>query len=104
MNFQVSEEFANKQYRVTMPDGSVYAVPILIIALDRAKYYAEHDGVSLQESLDEDTIPAFEDTDEVADWAQNNMDWDDVKDAATLISTGETDFQEGWMNGNYEVV
>jgi hypothetical protein len=39
MNFQVSEEFANKSYHVTMPDGRVWAVPLLTIALNRAQYY-----------------------------------------------------------------
>jgi hypothetical protein len=46
----------------------------------------------------------FEDPDEVADWAQNNMDWDDVKDVAKLVHSDEPDYQEGWVNGDYEVV
>jgi len=103
MNYRITEEFAKKSYLVTMPDGSLWSVPLFIIAVDRARYYAERDGVTLQESLDNDTIPTFENPNEVADWAANNMDWDDVKDAATLIEHGETDYQEGWMNGDYEV-
>jgi hypothetical protein len=104
MDFQVSEEFANKSYHVTMPDGRVWAVPLLTIALNRAQYYMQIDGVSLNESLNNDTIPMFEDPDEVADWAQNNMDWDDVKDVAKLVHSDEPDYQEGWVNGDYEVV
>ena len=37
---------------------------------------------------------------EFADWAKNNMDWDNVKDKAFLVRKGEiTDFDESWING-----
>jgi len=45
--------------RITMPDGSRWDVPISIIANDRANYYKNEFGDSLQRSLDEDTWPVF---------------------------------------------
>lgn len=40
---------------------------------------------------------------EFADWAKNNMDWDDVKEMAVLLRRSETsvDFQDGWVSGEY---
>lgn len=95
--------------RITMPDGSKYDVPVEIIARNRAKYYAdkEFDG-DIERSLAEDTIPLFQSDDyEIHDWAANNMNWSDVKDHATLASLpedGEEAHQEGWINGEYEVI
>ena len=57
MNFQISADsrVMNMHYRVHMEDGSEYDVPLLIIALNRAQYYAKQDNITLQESLDNDT-------------------------------------------------
>jgi len=91
------------QYITTMPDGSKWAVPVLVIAKNRAKAYAHEYGGDESLSLSEDTKPLFESDDfEIEDWAQNNMNWSDVKESATMI-TGPTpvDFDEGWMNGEH---
>lgn len=94
-----------KKYITTMSDGSKWAVPVSIIAGDRAKYYAKEFGGSVERSLNEDTGPLFDSDDfEIEDWAQNNMNWDDVKDYANLIEPAKCDYQEGWMNGEHEVL
>jgi hypothetical protein len=94
-----------KMLRVTMPDGSQWDVPVEIIANNRAKAYAEEFHGDVQSSLDEDTLPLFEsDPYEVEDWAANQMNWTDVSAHAQCHKPSEVDWQEGWVNGEKEVV
>jgi len=96
-----------KNLRITMPDGSQWDVPIKLIARHRASYYAKVFGEDLERNLKEDTWPLFEMEDgdySIHDWAASNMDWDDVKKYAVQVSVGECDYQEGWLNGDYEVI
>lgn len=99
-----------KYLRVTMPNGSKYDVPALFIAKDRAQYYAEHDtgkieGKEYNEVYNEEIDIALEDDYEIIDWACNNMNWSDVKGIAIRVEEEEkVDFQEGWCNGEKEVV
>lgn len=50
----------NSQYVITMDDGSEWAVPMRLIAEDRAKFYAgiDYNG-DVNESLKDDTLPYF---------------------------------------------
>lgn len=94
----------SKHLLITMPDGSVWAVPVDVIALSRATYYASEFCGDVQTSLDQDTLPLFNSEPfEIEDWAANNMNWEDVVKHARLIKEGETDYQEGWVNGEKEV-
>ena len=96
-----------KTLRVTMPDASRYDVPVEIIALNRAKSYAHEFDDDIEKSLDKDTAPLFnDDTYEITDWASNNMNWEDVEKYAEKVPAKkvETDFQEGWCNGDKEVL
>lgn len=96
----------NKKYIVKMSDGSRWAVPVEIIAVNRAEEYCKEFGNSIQRSLREDTIPLFEaDHWECADWAKNNMNWDDVHNYARQVSSpsDDVDFQDGWVNGEWEI-
>ena len=102
-------EVIDKKYIVTMPDGSKWAVPVRVIAQNRAESYAEEGDDSAAVSLEEDTLPLFESDDaEIEDWARNNMDWSDVQEHAEQIKlpTPVTleDLQSGWVNGEVEVV
>ncbi len=93
-----------KSLFVTMPDESVWAVPVEIIARNRAAYYAHKVGGDVERSLTEDTMPLFDsDPFEVEDWAANNMNWSDVVEHAVMVEKGETDFEDGWANGEKEV-
>lgn len=89
-----------------MPDGSKYDVPISVIAKNRAENYADEFDGDVAMSLMEDTIPLFESDDyEIKDWAAGNMNWSDVADYAEKVGTqDDPDFQEGWVNGEKEVV
>lgn len=99
--------YETAKLRVSMPDGSKWDIPVNVIADSRAKYYHEEKGefASLGESLSEDTIPLFmADPYNVHDWASGNMNWSDVEEDAVKVSTSDPiDFDEGWVNGDYEV-
>lgn len=103
---QTSESTKKESFLVVeMPDGSKWAVPVSIIARSRAAHYAHEFDGDVELSLAEDTRPLLESDDyEIHDWAANNMNWSDVKDSARLISEGDCDYQDGWVNGEYEVV
>lgn len=97
-----------KHLRVTMPDGSKFDVPIRVIARDRADSYKGEYSGDLAESLMQDTIPFFEeDHSEIYDWSANNMNWEDVANLAVKVPDAEikiVDYQEGWVNGEKEIV
>lgn len=104
-----ADRLADLLYVVAMPDGSRWAVPLMVIATDRAKAYAGEFGDDLERSLSEDTLPLFEsDPDDAHDWAANNMNWSDVQAHARIYNPAtpmtDEDFQEGWVNGEYQVV
>jgi hypothetical protein len=94
---------------VTMLDGSKWKIPVRVIAEYRARYYLERcEFKSLEESLEKDTIPLFEEDEyEVEDWASNNMDWSDVEKYAIQVRSNKLsyeDSQEGWINGEKEII
>jgi hypothetical protein len=95
-----------KELHVTMPDTSVWAVPVDIIARNRAEFYAEEFGGDVEKSLNEDTNPLFEeDHYAIRDWAGNNMNWSDVSEHAKQVSPPkEPDFEEGWINGDKSIL
>ncbi len=91
----------HKYLTVKMPDGSVWGVPVEMIARNRAAHYAhEYDG-DIEQSLAKDTGPLFESDDYmIEDWAENNMDWSDFDGHQVKISDApQPDFQEAWLNG-----
>jgi len=95
----------SKHLQVEMPDGSKWAIPVHVIAMNRATYYAKNDGVSIEQSLNNDTLPLFEaDEYQIEDWAANNMNWSDVQHVAICTNKGETDYEDGWCNGEKEII
>jgi hypothetical protein len=89
----------NKYLRVTMPDGTQWDVPAGLIALDRANYYA-----TTMNERDDEYAYALDNPDELLDWAANNMNWADVASEAREVGRESTDYQEGWINGEKEIV
>lgn len=85
----------NRVLRVTMPDGSRWDVPLVLVAIDKAGYY---DDTS---EADELADPAG-----LIDWAENNMNWSDVASHASKVTESPKgiDYQEGWINGEKEIV
>lgn len=93
-----------RAYAITMENGDVYGIPAEVIADHYAKHYLKEHGEDYEENY-EAMLHWFDTNDyEFADWAKNNMDWDDVKHAAVLLEKHEADvdFEEGWVNGQYE--
>lgn len=90
-----------KQIQITMPDGSVWAVPAELVARDRADHYGGQAG---EESWKAEHAATLADHAALLDWAENNLNWADVAHAAILIRPGSVDFQEGWVNGPKRVV
>lgn len=95
-----------KMLTVEQKDGSVWGVPVDVIARDRAKHYASEFDGDVERSLAEDTLPLFADEPyEVQDWAANNMNWCDVAaHARKLKDAPPPDFQDAWMSGEKSVV
>lgn len=86
---------------IEMPDGSVWGVPVTMIARSRAEHYANEFNDDVERSLAEDTLPLFaQDEYAIEDWAANNMDWSDFDGHQVKITDAPPpDFQEAWMNG-----
>lgn len=64
--------------------GYVWRVPLLVIAEERARYYAKRDPDT---SFEEEVDYVMEDGFEGIDWYQNNMNFEDVAEHATLYTT-----------------
>ena len=88
---------------ITMPDGAQYDVPAEHVAKHRANYYARRaekrgeNSKLVQRNVYEGSLknPAL-----LKDWAQNNMDWDDVAPIANQIRPPQpVDYQIGWVKG-----
>lgn len=92
-----------KLYTVTMSNGDTYGIPAELIAENRANYYQMRGDSDYRDDM-EIMMHWFDTQDyDFADWAKNNMDWDDVKDKAILISQADiaVDYQDGWVNGKH---
>lgn len=96
----------DKELHVTMPDGSVWAVDVDFIAGHRAQEFVNTGEFKcLQQSLDEDTIPLFLSDDySIEDWAESNINWDEVCEFARIVSLPDVNYADGWLNGAKEVV
>lgn len=102
-NAEGSMAETRKELWITMPDGSVWGVPAVLIADNRARYYAEKDADT---TYDEEMAFLLGDDFELEDWAANNMNWEDVAEHAYQVkpAPATVDYQEGWVNGEKEVV
>ena len=92
-----------KYLLVTMPDNSIWSIPTRLIAENRNDYYLKVRGENAAD-VEAETEKLFADDYEVIDWAVNNMDWSDVADEAVLAKRAKTDYQEGWLEGDKELI
>lgn len=91
-----------KYLYVTMPDGVEWEIPVSVIAQNRAKYYAdqEGDGGNNEAVYREEYEHTLKNDYEIIDWAENNMDWNDVEPHAKLsVTYDEDEYQEHWTKG-----
>ena len=92
-----------KYLLVTMPDNSIWSIPTRLIAENHNDYYIKVRGENAAD-VEAETEKLFADDYEVIDWAVNNMDWSDVADEAVLAKRAKTDYQEGWLEGDKELI
>jgi hypothetical protein len=91
-----------RELHVTMPDGSVWAVPVAAIVASARRYYeanrTEDSAAELMVELEaDDTL--------VVEWAEGDMNWSEVSEIARQVSAPTLpDYQEGWMNGDKEII
>ena len=87
-----------RYFFITRFDGSEWAVPVSVIAAHRSA------TVTVREVDPDDTAELFEDDEQIADWAQNFMNWDEVKAHAKQVKESQPpDYADGWVNGAWEV-
>lgn len=92
-----------KVIRIEMPDGSRWQVPARLVGENRIAYYASLNR-PVEDADEADYLT--NDESEIRDWGRNNMNWEDVSTYAIRLPTEskEPDFQEGWVNGKWEIV
>lgn len=88
-----------------MLDNTVWDIPATVIAEHRANYYAKldypTDKKAYNKQFKEEVKFVLEDSDELIDWARNNMDWSDVEFCAVKVAhkDREPNYQDDWVNG-----
>ncbi|WP_186083605.1 hypothetical protein [Burkholderia gladioli] len=89
---------------LTALDGSKWQIPADVIVADRAtSYLAEFKGD--EAAARADSVEYFEDDYALTDWAQNNMNWSDVRAHAEQVSGPEKlDMQDSWVEGDLTVI
>lgn len=98
-----------KVIRVEMPDDTVWDIPARIVAIDRAKYYAEKDTDTTYDDEYRYAMSKDGETD-LIDWLENNMDWFDVESEASEVAQHRTNNEidrirnEGLANGEKKVL
>ncbi|MHA1167244.1 MAG: hypothetical protein ACTSRU_05440 [Candidatus Hodarchaeales archaeon] len=98
-------ELDQRTIEVEMPDGSIWGVPVKEVLMNRTLHYSE------REEFEEDSEEWIEEMkisdDEILEWAEGNMDWDDVSDKAIKIKDPPAltlrMMREGWMNGEKRI-
>ena len=75
-----------------MPDNSRWAVPMNVI----------EDSIKKEFEVCDEDIDSYDDFDFI-DWAQNNMNWEDVKQFAERVLSPTCDYQDGWCNGDKKI-
>jgi len=101
----MSESNINKYLYVSMPDGSIWQIPVMTIALNFAKFIKNADNIPFDEAWEEAEALCKSPV-EIIDWAEDNMDWEDVKNVTIMVSKKEMsdeDFQNGWLKGNKRI-
>ena len=90
-----------KYLRVTMPDGSKWDVPADLIAQHRAAYFLKDRSAP---EFDKQVQWDLDHPENLIEWAEGDMNWSDVRIHATRVFDGSVDYQDGWVNGEKEVV
>ena len=92
-------------------DNSDWEIPAKIIASSRAKHYAERDFdcgdvPNFHDAYLQEYEYSINDTEELLDWAANNMNWENIRYEAILRNTQKDrpDYAEEWPNARMDIV
>lgn len=91
------EQKTSRTITITFPNREEYILPAYIVANHRTEFYAEKENFekgSRTWHLEFDLF--MKDTEELIDWLENNMDWEDVEMYATKIETPKLPLAEMW--------
>lgn len=99
----------SKVLQVEFSDGRVFEIPASFIATDRARYYANIDhihkeGENWLKTFETEVDYALEDDFELLDWANNDMNWEDVQREAEEVDSVAIDEEAEWPNARKSVV
>jgi hypothetical protein len=101
-------ENSKKFLAVEFSDGTTCVISARFIAEHRAQYYATLDanhGEDFQSVYDTEVNFALKCTDEILDWAANNMDWLDVRNASILWRPSTAiDYEAEWCSANMGIM
>lgn len=93
------EAFSDKKVIITMPDDSVFTIPLFKVAYMKAKSLQERRGGTIIERLD-GLVALFEDDFEVEDYLINNTNWEDLESIRKFVSgEQDVDYSEEWLSG-----
>jgi hypothetical protein len=97
-----------KAIYLTARDGSLWAVPALVVAKCRAEHYADfYKDEGTLDKFFKETLELFEDENELKTWALDNMNWEDVRKFARKIAPApqltEDDMQRSWERGDWRI-
>jgi len=90
-----------KNLVVHMSDQTVWKIPAKVIAENRAKYYADIDskqGEEFDTVYKEELDLTMQNNTMLIEWAENNMNWLDVKQLAKLVGQVPINYESDWVN------
>lgn len=94
------EKLARLKLEIEMVDGSLWTVPVIPIAVNRAVKHSHQFGGDVHRSIVEDTGPLFlEYGFAVVDWARQHINWSDVEPHSTEVqrpTLTDTEKQKAW--------
>lgn len=94
-----------KWIKVVFSNGEVYKVPATIVAKDRANYYAKNTKDDAKEVYEEELQNTLNDDFEIIDWAQNNMNWEEVAEhAVRFYDESKIDFHKEWISNELDII
>lgn len=105
-----------KHVRITFSNGETYEIPALKIGNNRGKYFADkqfgHQDITEAPDPQWTNIYraerdiAIKDNEQLIDWAENNMNWEDIESDAVLIPVDNSDLDKHaeWLKNEKTIV
>ncbi len=104
------EVCGNRVIEVSFSDGKTYHIPVPVLAMERAIYFAEGDEArgdgTFDETYETELTVAVDDPSYFLDWVANSNNWEDVSDYAVFYSeeVAAADYASEWNGADLEVL